>query len=230
MRQLFRILFGVVALVALTIGARGASAADIEISLVDLPLDLHQSMPNYPSGNFPAPSPLLSHPPVYNENRTATLLITGTQVQNSNNAGQNDYGVGGEITFSSGIKYATVFPNNSPGTYKIVNATALLSNISFAYFVYYNHPLGQYASLNAPAGNPVSALYQGSQYNPNYTAGAVVIKQVNPMPSSNGTIYVSFNVYDPANTSRVPNIPSSLLEFGALSILDVPCSGAGIEC
>lgn len=230
MRRVTAIVLSVFALAALVLGTQPALGAGIELSLVDLPLDLHQSMPNYPSGNFPAPSPLLPHPPVYNENRTATLLITGTQVQNSNNAGQNDYGVGGEITFSSGIKYATVFPNDAPGTYMVVNATALLSNISFAYFVYYEHPLAQYASLNAPSGNPVSALYQGNQYNPNYTSGAVVIKQVNPMPSSDGTIYVSFNVYDPANTSRVPNIPSSLLEFGALSILDVPCAGAGIEC
>jgi hypothetical protein len=230
MQRYVTTILSVLLLCGLLFSAPGAIRAEIELSLVELPLDLHHSMPNYPSGNFPAPSPLLPHPPVYDENRTATLMLTGAQVQNSNNAGQNDFGVGGEITFSSGIKYATVFPNEAPGTFKVVNATELLSNISFAYFVYYKHPLAQYASLNFPASNPVASLYQPNQRSPNYTAGAVVIKQSNVMPSSHGSIYVSFNVYDPQNTSRVPNIPSSLLDMGVLSILDVPCSGAGIEC
>ncbi len=205
-------------------------ALTIELQRVSLQTGSPRPVPSYPSGNFPAPSPLLPQPPSYNENDTATVLLTGTQVQNSDNPVHNDFGVGGEITFSSGIQFATVFPNNAPGHYIVMNATELLKNISFAYFVYYKHPLAQYASINPPHNNAVASLYPAGSGYPNFTTGSVLMKQVNPMPAANHSIYVSFNVYDPQNTSRQPNIPNSLLEFGVLSILNVPCVGAGIHC
>lgn len=220
-------LFLIVCFISCAYGARGL---EIELQHVSFPEDLRQAVPSYPSGNFPAPSPLLPHPPVYNESDTATVMLTGTQIQNSDNPVHNDFSVGGEITLSSGIQYATVFPNNAPGRYIVVNATELLSNISFAYFVYYKHPLAQYASMNPPQTNAVASFYPTGANYPNFTTGSVLMKQVNAMPAAYHSIYVSFNVYDPQNTSRQPNIPNSLLEFGVLSILNVPCAGAGIYC
>ena len=209
-----------------------ASASIVEMRTWDLAAVDRQFANQAASGNFLPPSPLLPHPPVYDENRTATVVVTGADVQNSNNAGANDFGVGGEITFSAGIDKATVYPDDDVTDFKVVNATALLSNLSFSYFVYYKHPLAMYTAGNLPGVNSsITALYQSSQHNVNFTTGTVLIKQVNPQPAgAPGEVYVSFNVYDPRNDSRVPDIPSSLLEFGVLSILRVPCSGAGISC
>jgi hypothetical protein len=176
------------------------------------------------------PSPLPATPPVYDMNNTATLVITGTQVENSNGAGEGPYAYGLGISYLSGIRYATVYPNNAPGHFRLINATELLKNITFSYLIYYKSPIAQYSAENTPGRAGVSNLYAGGQSNPDFVSSAVVIKRLRTTTGNHGEFSATFSVFDPLNTSALPNIPNSLLDFGVLAIQNVPCEGAGIVC
>lgn len=176
------------------------------------------------------PSPLPSTPPVYDMNRTATVVITGTQVVNSNGAGEGPYAYGLGISFLSGIRYATVYPNNDPGSFRLINATALLKNNSFLYFIYYKSPIAQYSAENSAGRATVADLYTENQTNPDFVSAAVMIKRLRTTTGNHGEFSATFSVFDPHNTSALPNIPNSLLDFGVLGIQNVPCENAGISC
>lgn len=176
------------------------------------------------------PSPLPSTPPVYDMNNTATVVIAGTQVVNSNGAGEGPHAYGLGISYLSGVRYATVYPNRAPGQFRKINATALLKNITFSYLIYYKSPIAQYTAENAAGRAGVSTLYTGNQSNPDYVSGAVLIKRLRTTTGNHGEFSVTFSVFDPLNTSALPDIPNSLLDFGVLAIQDVPCENAGITC
>eukprot|EP00166_Cyanidium_caldarium_P002879 ctg_281.g166 len=97
---------------------------------------------------YPPPSPALSPPPTYDLNRTATVVIAGADAISDFPPAFNFFGHGAAITFSGGAQYAAVYPNDDAGTYRLLNATELLQDLKFRYFVYYGHPLAQLNPLH----------------------------------------------------------------------------------
>ena len=181
---------------------------------------------------YPPPSPALSPPPTYDLNRTATVVIAGADAISDFPPAFNFFGRGAAITFSGGAQYAAVYPNDDTGTYKLLNATELLKDLKFRYFVYYGHPLAWYAAGNLPGNrSTVSQVYAPSGNTTRFIAGTFAVTQVNTIISGTpGVVNVAFNVYDPHNISAAPHLPNALNDYGVVTFTKVPCTEAGISC
>ncbi|KAK4537901.1 hypothetical protein CDCA_CDCA14G3926 [Cyanidium caldarium] len=181
---------------------------------------------------YPPPSPALSPPPTYDLNRTATVVIAGADAISDFPPAFNFFGHGAAITFSGGAQYAAVYPNDDAGTYRLLNATELLQDLKFRYFVYYGHPLAWYAAGNLPGNrSTVSQEYVPSGNSTRFIAGTFAITQVNTIISGTpGVVNVAFNAYDPHNVSAAPHLPNALNDYGVVTFTKVPCTEAGITC
>lgn len=176
---------------------------------------------------FPYPTPAPS-PPTYNFSSTATVVFTGVDVQTDNISMTNDFRNDTEIIFSY-PRLCTVYPNNTPGSFVVMNASKVLSSGAFINFTYYNMPLAEFTAIDYP--NRTYSI--AAQLNPpgiiKFASNALRLKQVVAV-SRPDDFYVAWRAVNPFNTSARPQLKNGFLDFGVMSVLKVPCVGAGIDC
>jgi len=177
---------------------------------------------------FPYPSPA-PNPPTYNFSRTATVLITGANIQTDNHSQTNDFRADTEIIFGGALEHATVFPNDAPGTYKIINGTELLSSEQFINFTYYAKPLAYFTATDYPVARYSLAARLNSPRVIKFASNALALKQLVAV-ARGSDFYVAWRAVDPLNESSRPDLQDAFFDFGVMSIQKVPCTGAGISC
>ncbi|KAF6000662.1 hypothetical protein F1559_000827 [Cyanidiococcus yangmingshanensis] len=177
---------------------------------------------------FPYPSPA-PNPPTYDFNTTATVLIVGANIQTDNQSQTNDFRADTEIIFGGALQHATVFPDNAPGTYKVVNGTELLSSEQFINFTYYAKPLAFFTATDFPDRRYSLAARLNSPRVVNFSSNALALKQLVAV-ARGSDFYVAWRAVDPLNETRRPQLQDAFFDFGVMSIQRVPCSNAGITC